>query len=65
MGSPPELFRGSWDGDVLTLESKNVIGHNMRLAHDFSEVGKLNTKGSISQDGQNWAPRFDGDYVRQ
>lgn len=65
MGSPAELFFGQWHDDVLVLESKNSVGHNMRLTHDYSIAGSLSSSGEMSQDGNSWVPMFQGTYTRQ
>jgi hypothetical protein len=59
-----ELFRGAWDGDVLTTQSKSPMGF-MRLSYDISEPGKLKSSGKMSADGQTWKPMFDGVHERQ
>jgi len=64
MGGQREEFRGSWDGDVLTIQSKNAMGH-MRLRYDFSEDGRLLNSAEMSPDGENWNRMFDGDLRRE
>ena len=59
-----ELFRGSWTGDVLTMQSKSPMGY-MQLRYDLSEPGKLKSSGKMSSDGENWKPMFDGLHARQ
>jgi hypothetical protein len=56
-----DVFRGKFQGQVLTLECKNPMGHH-RLTYDFSEKGTLRSKMESNQDGKKWSPMFDGVY---
>lgn len=64
MGQGAEEFRGTWDGDVLTVASKSPMGH-ARLTHDHSEPGVLSTTMEMSPDGEDWSSLFDGTYRRE
>jgi len=61
MGLGGDVFRGKFQGQTLTLECKNPMGHH-RLAYDFSEKGTLRSKMESTQDGKKWSPMFDGVY---
>jgi hypothetical protein len=61
MGMGPDLFRGKFQGQILTLTCKNQMGTH-RLTYDFSEKGTLRSKMETSQDGKQWAAMFDGIY---
>jgi len=61
MGMGGDVFRGKFQGQVLTLECKNAMGHH-RLTYDFSEKGTLRSKMESNQDGKKWSPMFDGVY---
>jgi len=63
MGSPPEVFRGNFDGEVLTV-SHGGPGMHARLTWDFRRKGVLRSSMLMSQDGVNWAPFFGCDYER-
>lgn len=63
MGQGLEEFRGGWQGDVLTVASKNPMGH-ARMVYDFSKPGTLASYMETSQDGKTWARMFDGSYRR-
>ena len=63
MGQGAEEFRGSWKGEVLTLESKTAMGH-ARLSYDCSRAGALTSRMEMSQDGKSWAPMLDSTYQR-
>lgn len=60
IGSPPEVFEGTFDGDVLT------IGHGMhaRFTYDLSQEGVLGSRMDMSPDGDEWATVFECDYAR-
>lgn len=64
MGGQHEQFRGRWNGDVLTVASRNPMGH-MRLTYDLSTPGKLENSGEMSADGEQWMRLFDGAHQRQ
>ena len=64
MAGQHEEFRGTWDGDVLTMQSKNPMGF-MRLQYDFSQPCKMTNFGEMSQDGQTWSRMFDGVHESQ
>ncbi len=61
IGMGLEVFRGGWDGDVLTVQSRNSMGH-ARLTHDLSERGVIRTRMETSTDGERWTPMFEGRY---
>ena len=61
MGSPPEVFEGSFDGDVLTL-SHGGPGMHARFTYDLSEEGILRSRMDMSPDGEEWATFFECDY---
>ena len=63
MGSPPEVFRGRFDGDRLTVTSRNPMGF-ARLVYDHSEKGVLRSSMQMSPDGESWSTLFDGLYRR-
>jgi hypothetical protein len=63
MGSPPELFAGSFSGDVLTVAHGGPQGH-ARLTYDVSNPKELVSSMEMSQDGRTWKKFFDGRYKR-
>lgn len=62
IGSPPEVFTGGFDGDVLTLAHGG--GVHVRLAYDFSQPGALGARMEMSRDGAEWKILFEGVYHR-
>ena len=64
MGSPPEVFLGQFDGDVLTV-AHGGPGMHARLTYDLTDPGHLRTKMEMSQDGASWSTLFDGRYERR
>jgi len=63
IGSPPEVFSGLFDGDVLRM-SHGGPGMHVRMTSDYSEPGQLRSKMEMSTDGQDWKTLFDGHYQR-
>ena len=64
MGSPPEVFKGAFDGNVLTV-AHGGPGMHARLMHDLSEEGQMTSSMEMSLDGRNWQTLFDGSYERK
>ncbi len=63
MGSPPEVFTGCFDDDVLTL-AHGGPGMHARLTHDLSKPQYMRSRMEMSQDGDTWSTLFDGQYKR-
>ena len=63
-GMGMELFRGSWEGDVLTLRSHGPGGH-FRLTYDLTEPGNIRTAMESSQDGAEWTPMMEGRFTKE
>jgi len=63
MGTPPEVFRGNFQGDVLTMTSRNPMGQ-MRSTSDYGTPGTLKVRMEMSQDGSKWQTLFEGTYKR-
>jgi len=64
MGMGSEVFRGDWTGDVLTVRSRNAMGH-ARLTYDVSREKSLRVRMETSGDGKAWQPMFEGAYTRR
>ena len=63
MGAPPEIFKGSFEGDVLKL-AHGGPGMHVRLTYDLSEPGHLSMSMETSQDGAAWNRLIDGRLQR-
>ena len=63
MGSPPEVFVGRFDGDILSL-AHGGPGMHVRMTYDLSNPENLRTRMEMSQDGAAWNTLFDGSYKR-
>jgi len=61
MGSPPEVFTGRFDGEVLIL-GHGGPGMHARMTSDFSEAGVLYSKMEMSDDGADWTTMFESRY---
>lgn len=61
MGSPPEIFTGRFDGDVLRL-SHGGPGMHARFTYDLGEAGRMKTRMEMSADGTDWKTLFEGRY---
>ncbi len=64
LGSPPEVFTGNFDGDVLTL-AHGGPGMHARLTYDLTRPRTLGARMDMSPDGEEWATFFECDYERQ
>jgi len=63
MGSPPEVFKGSFQGEVLTVSHGGQM--HARMTYDFSHGTKLKSKMEMSPDGKNWNTFFDAEYEKK
>ncbi len=63
MGSPPEVFVGGADGDVLTL-AHGGPGMHSRMTYDFSIPGTLKGMMEMSPDGTEWKVFFEAVYKK-
>ena len=63
MGSPPEVFAGGFQGDILTL-AHGGPGMHARMTSDFSTPGVMKAMMEMSQDGQDWKVLFEATYKR-
>ena len=64
MGMPPNQFKGTIDGNILTLTDKNPRGLS-RAVFDLRQEGKYNFKMEVSQDGKQWMTFVEGNYNRE
>jgi len=64
MGSPPELFVGGFEGDVLTL-AHGGPGMHARMTYDLSTPGTMKSMMEMSQDGKDWKVLFEATYQRK
>ena len=64
LGSPPEVFVGGFDGDVLTL-SHGGPGKHARMTYDYSTPGTMKGKMEMSPDGKAWKVFFEAVYKRR
>lgn len=53
MGVPPNIFKGHFENDVLTMTSKDLQGHS-RVLFDFTRDGRYTYRMEVSQDGNQW-----------
>lgn len=63
IGSPLEVFKGNFEGDVLTV-SHGGPGMHARLVYDFSREGVMRSRMDMSSDGSEWGTFFECDYER-
>ncbi len=61
MGSPPEVFTGRFDGDVLTVGHGDP-GMHARFTYDLSQPRQMATKMEMSEDGSAWKTLFEARY---
>jgi hypothetical protein len=63
MGTPPEVFRGRFEGDVLTL-AHGGPGMHARMTYDLTEQTSMRTRMEMSEDGAHWNTLFESRYER-
>ena len=63
LGSPPEVFVGGFDGDVLTL-AHGGPGMHARLTYDLASPGRMLSQMEMSHEGLEWKALFDAVYER-
>ncbi len=63
MGSPPEVFIGRFEGDVLTL-AHGGPGMHARFTYDLSIPDTMSCKMEMSLDGIDWKVLFEAVYTR-
>jgi hypothetical protein len=63
LGSPPEVFTGSFEGQRLTV-AHGGPGMHARLTYDLAESQRLRSKMEMSPDGVTWKTLFEGRYER-
>lgn len=61
MGSPPEVFVGTFEGDVLTL-SHGGPGMHARMTYDLSAPETMKAMMEMSPDGKDWKVLFEATY---
>ncbi len=64
MGSPPEVFAGRFDVDVLTL-AHGGPGMHARMTYDLTDSQHLLSRMEMSRDGGTWNTLFDGRYEKR
>lgn len=63
MGSPAEVFKGRFEGDILTLAHGGPM--HARLRYDLSNAKRMGSSMEMSQDGKKWNKLFDATYERK
>ena len=63
LGSPPEVFVGRFEGDILTL-SHGGPGMHARMTYDLSHPGTMRGKMEMAKDGKDWKVLFEATYRR-
>ena len=63
LGTPPEVFVGDLEDDVLTL-AHGGPGMHARMTSDFSADGLLGARMEMSPDGAEWQVLFEATYRR-
>ena len=64
MGMPPNEFKGTIEGSILTMTDKKPQGLS-RAVFDLRQEGKYNFKMEMSQDGRQWQTLMEGNYNRE
>jgi len=64
MGSPPEVFEGRFDGDVLAM-GHGGPGMHARMTYDLTDPSCLRSWMEMSHDGKTWNKLFEARYTRR
>jgi hypothetical protein len=64
MGMPPNIFRGNFENNTLTMTSEDQQGHS-RVVFAFTENNKYSFSMEMSQDGKQWQTLMEGNYTRE
>jgi hypothetical protein len=71
MGMPLNLFRGEFEGDVLTLDCRlpadDELGRHSqsRAVFDFTAADRYRFRMEVSPNGKQWFPFMEAEYQRQ
>ena len=63
MGSPPEVFVGKFERDVLTV-SHGGPGMHARMTYDVSASETMKAMMEMSPDGEDWKIVFEAIYKK-
>ena len=63
MGSPPEVFKGNFEGNVLVM-GHGGPGPHMRMNYEYVSDSEMHGSMDMSMDGKDWSRMFDGRYTR-
>lgn len=63
MGIPPNVFKGYFEGDVLTMTSSGAMGHS-RTVFEFVGDDGYKFRMEMSMDGSQWGTLMQGSYKR-
>lgn len=61
IGTPPEVFTGGFEGEVMTL-AHGGPGMHARLRWDLTTPGKMLCSMEMSPDGEEWKTLFNAEY---
>jgi hypothetical protein len=67
MGGRPNIFKGNFEGDMLTLVSdeSSAAGPRLsRITYNMTNPGELKSKMEISQDRETWTVFMEASYSR-
>jgi hypothetical protein len=64
MGTPANVFKGDFRGDLLTLDSQSPMGHS-RAITDLSRPNAYSFRMEFSQDGKQYVPFMEGSYTKK
>ncbi|NUO81289.1 DUF1579 family protein [candidate division KSB1 bacterium] len=64
MGMTPNVFRGNFEGEVLSLSCKDAQSHS-RATFDLGVKGQYKFRMDVSPDGNQWFPFMEGQYTRK
>jgi len=63
MGMPPNVFKGNFEGATLRMTCRGPEGFH-RATWELPASGAYRYRVEMPQDGQQWQPFMEGDYLR-
>jgi hypothetical protein len=64
MGTPPQVMKGTFEVDVLSVVGQFPQGFN-RAIWDYSKDGRSAFSMEVSMDGKNWKKMMEGSYTKE
>ena len=63
-GTPPNVFEGSFEGNVFTMSCETPMGRN-RTVFEIQDENHYAFRMEMSSDGEQWQTLMEGHYTRE